>query len=305
MTVERRLILILFVILATLLWVHHSDKAASDVSRRNNLSVPTKETHRPKTGNKTAARKSQRHSTTVITELVKSGITQEAFKLGQATQSVSISYEVFSKFTPDDVNYLNECYRSRTNISDRATLTTVLGKIGNEQTVSLFIHCLTAESAGKIFNKDDYLFGEDPETVLFNTTAALGVLSSRFDSAFQFLMRGVHPEFWDSNIQWRSEKGRDTVGMMTAITIDGLGSSGRDEARAILNELVKNPPTRWPPENPRGRTFTGSIISGAFRLDFVQEHGIEAYRAGLCPSFLESYQQWKASEKAKPWLQAK
>lgn len=123
------------------------------------------------------------------------------------------------------MNYLNECYRSRTNLVDRAELTTVLGKIGNEQTVAHFIHCLTAEQAGKVFNEKDHPFGHDPESVLFNPTAALGVLASRYDSAFEFLKQGVRPEFWDATIQWKSEKGPRTVGMMTSDTIEVLGSS--------------------------------------------------------------------------------
>lgn len=228
-----------------------------------------------------------------------------ALQLGQATQMLNLSYESLAKLTPQDVDYLNQCYQSRTNLPDRAELTNVLGKIGNEQTVALFIHCLTEEHAGRVFNEMDHPFGQGPEMVLFNTAAALGVLSSRFDSAFEFLKQGVRPEFWESTIRWQSEKGPRTAGMMTAFTIDCLGSSGRDEVRVILADLLVHPPSQWPPGDPRGRTFGGAIISGAFWLDYVQEHGVETYKAGHGPEIQSAYQRWRASERAKPWSQAK
>lgn len=235
-------------------------------------------------------------------------ISASAMLLGQATQSLDLSYEVFSKFTPGDVDYLNHCYRSRTNLLDRRELTRVLGVVGNEETVRLFVRCLLNEQAGKSFKEEDTQIGRDPEVVLWTTVTSLGVLASRHDSAFEFLKRAIRPEYWSAAINWQSQFGDSNVGLMTDWAIQALGNTGRAEAREILAGLLRNPPTPWPPagQNKRQRTFEGAIISAAYMLDRIEEvGGMANFNAGHGPPLMVGFQQWSASEKGKLWLQKK
>ncbi len=234
-------------------------------------------------------------------------ISATALLLGQATQSLDLSYEVFSKFTPSEVDYLNQCYRSRTNLLDRKDLTRVLCVIGNEETVQLFIRCLLDEQAGKVFREEDSELGRDPEVVLWSTITSLGVLASRHDSAFNFLKGAIRPEYWSAAINWQSQYGDDNVGLVTNWSIQALGNTGRAEARDILSGLLKNPPTPWPPGMPKQkqRTFEGAIFTAAYLLDLIDEVGMDNLRADHAPPLMVGFQQWSASEKGKKWLQMK
>lgn len=234
-------------------------------------------------------------------------ISGQALLLGQATQAVGITYETFSKFTPQDVDYLNKCYRDRTNLLDRLELTRVLGVMGNEETVRLFIRCVLEEQNGKIFTEQDAQVGRNQELVLWSTVTSLGMLASRSDTAFDFLKRTIRPEYWSAAINWQSHYGDDSVGLMTNWAIQALGNTGRQEARLILTELLRNQPTPWPPGLPRNRqrTFEGAIISAAYMLDRIDELGMENFKAGKGLPGMVGFKEWRASEKAKPWLQNK
>jgi hypothetical protein len=237
-----------------------------------------------------------------------SALSADALRLGQATQEVDLTYEVAAKFTAQDLAYLNECYRTRTNLVDRAELTRVLGMIGNEETVQLFIKCLTEEQAGKRFMEQAEDPNREPELVLWTTLTSLGLLASSHDSAFAFLKGTVRPEYWNATINWQSHHGHRSVGLMTNWAIQAIANSGRPEAREVLAELVQNSPTPWPPGFPKNhqRTFDGAIISAAYMLDRIEMvGGMDNFKAGHGPPMMTGFSEWRSSEKAKPWLQAK
>lgn len=234
-------------------------------------------------------------------------ISEQALLLGQSTQAVGITYETFSKFTSRDVDYLNRCYRDRTNLLDRLELTRVLGVVGNEETVKIFIRCLMEEQAGKVLTDHDVDINLDPEFVLWATLTSLGVLASQFNSAFAYLKQGVRPEYWHTAINWQSYRGPSSPGLMANWAIQALGNTGRAEAREILLELFRNPPTPWPPGAPKSmqRTFEGAITSAAFRLDYIEQYGAEVAKSGKGPDPRFVYPVWEKSEKGKIWLQKK
>lgn len=304
-TVKRYLLVTLCLGIALVLWSQREGVPRPEIPANHGQSEAAPSTTQPAGFTAAAGKPAKRQAKGAKSEAPQIEISPAALQLGQATQALNLSYGVLAKFTAADVDYLNQCYRARTNPLDRMELTRVLAAIGNEETVQLFIHCLNEEQAGKVFKEQEAGIEQDPEFALWSTVTALGVLASKSDMAFEFLKRSVRPEYWNTAINWQSHRGDRSAGLMTDWAIQAVGNTGRREAREILTELLRNPPTPWPPSAPeaRRRTFRSAIISAAFRLDYIEQYGQEVAKAGKGPDPRYAYPIWEKSEKGKVWLQ--
>ncbi len=196
-------------------------------------------------------------------------------KDGHETPDTAIT----SRLTTSDVTVLMQLYLQQTNLYEKNSLTWALALVGDEQTVELFKRVLTTDSPqGKLsagYAKNTL----DEESVLFGTVTALGLLAARHDSAYAFLKQGFDPWFWKKNIHWSSDRGADTVGILTSRSIQALGMTGRPDVLKLLLQLKETSLRNTTDPNPVTRTFEGAVMDAVFYNSIVQSDGVEGFRS--------------------------
>ncbi len=204
---------------------------------------------------------------------------------------------------PEDKDILVQWYQQTTNLLDKRALTWTLGFIGDEEVVDLFKQTLYQDYGGRKLTASGQIDGSDEEYVLFDTVKALGLLASTSDSAYELLKQGTDPWYWKDRVKWSSLRGRDTVGLLTAMCIQSIGTTGRPDSLDFLNELknrdLKN---RTGGDDPKARSWVGAVMDAAFYQDLIQKYGLQAYRDGMRGIPMnELWSEWKKSENGKKW----
>ena len=197
---------------------------------------------------------------------------------------------------------LVQLYQQTTNLADRNALTMALGLIGDEEVVAMFKNALTQEHAGKTLTSG-YPGKTDEEYTLFNTVVAMGFLAAKYDSAYDFVKKGTDPWFWHNQIQWSSNRGSETEGLLTSYGIQAIGMSGRSDAPRILEQLKSTDMVnRVDGDDPTARNFSGSVLQAAFYYDLIQQYGMEALRNNIfTENRMALFLQWKKTENGKKW----
>ena len=204
--------------------------------------------------------------------------------------------------TTNDQAILVELYQATTNLVDRNALTMALGFIGDEEVVTLFKQALTQEYAGRALTSG--YPGTDEEYTLFNTVVALGFLAAKYDSAYDFVKKGTDPWFWHDQIQWTSNRGSETEGMLASFSIQAIGQSGRPDVPQLLEQMkTKDLMNRVGGNDPTARNVSGDVLGAAYYYDVIQQYGMEAFRANMYSQNMSKlYGQWRETENGKKWL---
>ena len=211
-------------------------------------------------------------------------------------------WELLTKLTVEDKALLMREYRNRSNAADRAAIVRALAHLGGDDVVDLFIYSLSLEFSGRELTTT--VDGrENEEVALMKLVSALGILSAKNDAAYAFLKQGIDPSFWKVSVQWRSKLGNETYGVLTALSIQALGMSGRQEIRPLLERLRNTDlVNRTGGNEPGARTFYGDVVTAAFYNDLVEKRGVEFFHRKWADGELERYWEgWSHTDNGKAW----
>jgi len=207
--------------------------------------------------------------------------------------------ELIKQLTVADKEVLTKIYQMRTNAFDRINLVFVLGQIGDEQTLELFKKTLFEDYAGRTFFDDYRIVGIGEEDMLILTVNGIAGLAERFDSAFELLKQATDQWFWKEKVKWTSDKGADTVGIITGSSIQALGLTGRKEVPEILERLKKGElRNRTGGDDPHARTFYGDIVSAAYYYEC--RYKLRKSGGSTVRSF-DDFDTWCKSDSGKKW----
>ncbi len=139
---------------------------------------------------------------------------------------------------------------------------------GGSATAQVLREAVTKEYAGKhVSPADEVILGFIPQLC--------GVLARHNDDALRFLLEGSRPEYWSGQHLWQGD--RVSVRILTGACIQGLGWSGRQEARALLDWYRNHPETVGMKEHDGTvGSVAGAVVDAAFSLQLIRGTGIEA-----------------------------
>jgi len=211
-------------------------------------------------------------------------------------------WEFITGLTEQDKELLVKLYRQTTNVLDRLAITWALAYVGDEEVVELFKESLLHQFAGRKLTVG-FPDKTDEENVLFDTVRALGLLATKYDSAYSFLKQGTDPWFWKANVAWSSNRGRDTVGILTGESIAAMGLSDKPETVNVINGLKSmDLINRTGADDRKARNFAGAVVQAAFYYDVIQRHGMDCFRKNFVGEERgRLWEEWKSSDTGKQW----
>lgn len=183
---------------------------------------------------------------------------------------------------------LIETYRQIKLPSARFGIITALAFGGGDAAAEAFRFSLHEEFVGQPL---EFL----EEDTLFLTVRYLGVLAERSQAARQLLLQGCRMEYWSGRPLWKSV--RDTPAMLANYSMQGIGLL--PDAKVQLQAFTNGGLTR-----AEARRLHGSVVDAASYADRIEMFGRQMFfdRIFAQEASFGYFQQWKASEKAQPWL---
>jgi hypothetical protein len=180
-------------------------------------------------------------------------------------------------------------YRSLPSITNKLGLAGVLAHAGGEASVELLIHSLTREYGGRRLTSWEAV-------QLCILARLLGLAAAHSDRAYEFLVQGVNPGFWTTNITWTAENPGISE-RLPGECIMGLGLSGREDAWQVILHLKNQPVTRYL------KRVATDICDAAFSRAMMAEMGREAFidklwftEASIC-----RIQEWSETPEGREW----
>jgi len=183
---------------------------------------------------------------------------------------------------------LIEAYRQIKLPSARVGITAALAFGGGDAAAEVFRFSLHEEFVGQPLE-----FHE--EDMLFWVARYLGVLAERSPAARELLSKACRPEYWKNVTLWKSV--RDTPSMLGSYSIQGVGLL--PDAKLQLQAFTNGGLTR-----AEARRLHGAVVDAASYADQIEMFGRQMFfdRIFAQEETFSYFQQWKASEKAQPWL---
>lgn len=203
-----------------------------------------------------------------------------------------LHYDSFDELKPHHLPRLTAEHRAEKSIVGRTRHVLALAYVGDESTVQMFTHTLTNEFRGAHF-------GPFEESAVSRIHKALGILASRHDSAYSFLLQGVELEFWKTNRHWKSWRDEIVPGDAEAVLVEdciaGLGISGRPEALEKLYSL-RNHPERYIQRQ------SSAVVDAAFDHDYVSRGDLKTRQIEIVSkSLMSDYRKWGMHGPGKEW----
>ncbi len=162
------------------------------------------------------------------------------------------------------MNLIERCRRDL-NPTNVAGLFTVLAYHGSHAAFHFLTDTLTNRFRGqRLIHKE--------ESVLLHLPIEIGLLARWNDRAFDFLCKGLETNFWSEHLVWLSDDRDNAISTLTAMTLRGLGTSGRTEAAGVLNEQ------KMLDSVVMHLGLQGALIDAAFWLRLALDEGEQFYR---------------------------
>jgi hypothetical protein len=188
-------------------------------------------------------------------------------------------------------------YQARKKASDKRNIVIALAYNGTEKSVLLLKNALTNEYAGKRISKED-------EEALIWVTHAVGILSQKEESAFLFLKQAINSDYWRKVPKWKCSSEAYIGAVLTALSIQALGISGRPEVDAMLSDLRKTALVYRDKNDPKFKYgLDSAVCDAAFKNYVVRNYGIDRFRALYRTEGMDKmWISWKQTEHGKQWL---
>jgi hypothetical protein len=208
---------------------------------------------------------------------------------------------VIEQLTKVDEPILLDLYQRAPSLLEKRALTWALAYAGTEKAVAVLTHALTDEYTGETLT-GGFPDRTDEEGVLINTVSALGLLAAEYDSAWNFLLKGVDPWWWNETVQWSSVRGDRAAGMLASVSIQALAFTGRPEVPDLLQKMKEQEPVnRVAGPGEAGTRLAGSISSAAFYDYLIRKEGMDYFRNNLLGMEDDTFVDWKQSPEGKEW----
>jgi hypothetical protein len=207
--------------------------------------------------------------------------------------------DVLLSISPGNAAALVTAFRAEAALRNRTALTWALAYAGGEEAVGVLEHALMEEYSGQFF-KWSRRRDSDDEMVLFDMVIALGLLAADSDHAFAIVRNGTNPGYWRDRCKWRSDRGDGTVGMLTALSIQAVGLSGRPEAPDLIDAIKRRMPGTEPGELPLSRGVKGDVVQAAFFADTIKALGVGPFKRAFARGETDDlWKTWNATERGK------
>lgn len=178
---------------------------------------------------------------------------------------------------------LIERCRVVSNLTNAAGLFSVLTYHGADAAIEFLAETLTNRFRGKRLDQKE-------EWLLLHLPSDIGLLARRNDRAFVFLRQGLNLEFWRENLGWLSDDADRSIRILVAMTLRGIGTSGRPEAGGILSE------ERKPGSNTMRLGLQGALMDAAFWHWLALNEGERFYRgevSGTGEQVMSRFSAWR------------
>ena len=205
--------------------------------------------------------------------------------LGEPWRPVSWNQAAsFEPLSPAVEMDLIERCRGDLNPTNVAGLFTVLAYHGSNAAFDFLADTLTNRFRGKrLVSKE--------ESVLLHLPIEVGLLARWNDQAFDFLCQGLKTDFWREHLVWLSDDRGNAIATLVAMTLRGVGTSGRTEAAGVLNEQRKLDSVVM------HLGLQGALIDAAFWLRLALDEEEQFYRGESLETgeqMMRRFSAWRA-----------
>jgi hypothetical protein len=196
------------------------------------------------------------------------------------------------------VGEINLWFARQPSLEGKRIAAKALGFIGNKESVELLIDEVSQPRAGESLNSYQ-------ELTLTTMVSALGFQAFSNALAWDFIVKGCDPRFWETRAMWKPARNRPPTVLMAAEAIRAVGCSGHPDALAQLYHLKSQPLEVPVTDKSLVGNFEAALMSAAFALHYNQHKGREAYHRYYLDSGddLEEYTNWRNSEAGRPWAE--
>lgn len=206
------------------------------------------------------------------------------------------------RLSPETESTLIDLYRQIRAPSDKHHIVRILAFGGGSAAAATLLNAVTNEYSGVKLAIQDH-------AILWYIPNLLGVLARQEGAAFEFLVKGSHPEFWQPFHLFQNEKGESpTICSMAGACIKGLALTGRIEAVQMI-EYYRNHPEAAHFAGGDGAVicqFDGSVVDAAFTLRIVSERGLDTVMDEVFYDFeqaMREFRNWHDSTEGFTWRQ--
>jgi hypothetical protein len=185
---------------------------------------------------------------------------------------------------PEHVGKLKEMLADPHKSASWVKAVLALGYVGNNESVDALFAFVQirpdAEQARARF------------AALLEVPNALGVAAQKNEKAYQILKQGTRADVWAPYSEGYAVAKNDLCASMVRGSLNGLGASGRRDARTLVDKMRREAPEEYL------RSYCGSILQAVFHLDWIDKYGIDAFRKELLsPVHAVRWNEWKKGNK--------
>ncbi len=182
-------------------------------------------------------------------------------------------------------------FRSETNLPARTGMSGELVLNGGNAAFFEFKRSLfDTNLAGKQLNFKERVY-------MLGLVASLGYLAATSDVVRDFLVEGTSPQFWKTNILWKTDLGDDEHSVLAGRALNALALSGRIEFAAVSQKLQQDLATR------RNSYLASALVDAHFRKQLIQKLNWESYHKLSVDETMQEFREWKQTPTGSNWVQ--
>lgn len=193
---------------------------------------------------------------------------------------------------PDEAQAMLQKFQAARGPELHYALARRLATNSNERIVSAFCQVLTNTYNGAQLTRSQ-------ADKLSAVAGMMGPLARKYDSGLEFLTVAIEPEYWRSWCKWKSAyTEQEQTRMLVSMCLISLGSSGRPEAQAILDEY------RNGKRDAKSMSLAGSVVDAAFALARAKERdplSTTSQRHQNGEELVTRFQRWITTPEGQAW----